>query len=83
MAMQPPNFGHGDHLPVLGQMDWSGFWTIHRQRQMRAKTVIIVDIFRKQTHEMLGVEDHHVIKEFPADTADEAFHIGILPALST
>ena len=54
-------------------------WTLHRQGQMRSPPMIIDEVADKDALEMLRVEDHHMVKTFATNAADEALDIGVLP----
>jgi hypothetical protein len=79
MVMEPADFRHDDHLPSLWELNRSRLWTVHRQRQMRTKPMIISKVAGEEALQMLRMEDHHMIETLPTDTPDEALHIRVLP----
>jgi hypothetical protein len=79
MMMESPNFRYGDHLAAVRKMDRARVRAIPSERQMRAKTVVLLEITGQDAHQMLLVQDHHMIQAFAADTPDEPLHVGILP----
>src|SRR5947209_19243835 len=79
MVMEPSDFRHGDHLPTLWELDRLRLWTVHRQRQMGTKPMIISKVAGQDTREMPFVYHYHMVQAFPADTPNEALDVWILP----
>ncbi len=46
---------------------------------MRARVVIVANVFCKDSPQMPFAEDDHVVKAFSPDGANDSFHVGILP----
>jgi hypothetical protein len=79
MVMEPTDFRHGDHLPTPWELDRSRLWTVHRQRQMGTKPMIISKVAGQEALQMLLVQDDHLIQTRAADAPNEALDIRMLP----
>jgi hypothetical protein len=55
MVMEAPNFWHRNHLTRFRWFHGARLWTIHIERQMRAKLVVISPIIRQELPEVLFV----------------------------
>jgi hypothetical protein len=81
MVVETSNLGHFYHLAVPGSLHRPEFRTIHAKREMGAKPLIIGQVIRQQTPEMLRVEDDEMIEQVTADTANHPLHVGVLPRI--
>ena len=52
---------------------------ILRQRPICSPRMIVIQIRRQKSLEMPFVENDDVVEQFPAQGADPAFHISVLP----
>ncbi len=47
--------------------------------EMRANRIVVIRVGRQDAAQMRGVEYDDMVEAFPADRADHAFHVSILP----
>jgi hypothetical protein len=78
MVMKPTDFRHGDHLPALWWLDRARLWTVHRQRKMGTKPMVIGKVAGQDAREMPLVHNNHLIEDLTTDAPDEALYIRIL-----
>jgi hypothetical protein len=79
MAVRAANLGHRDHLATFVRVDRAWVRTVHYQRQMRAKTVVVGHVLGERPLEMPCIQHDDVIQTFAAETANEPFDVGLLP----
>jgi hypothetical protein len=61
MVMQAADFWHCDDSAVLRRLHWSWLRAVHRQRQMRAPAMIILEVLGQELPQMSLVQDNHVV----------------------
>ncbi len=59
--------------------NWARQWRIFVQRQVRAGTIVIVDIGAKHAAQMCLPDYNQMIQTFSSDRSDQSFDIGVLP----
>ena len=53
--------------------------TLHFQREMRTRSVVIVEVRGQSPLQMTTVQDHEVIQALPSYRSDQALRVGTLP----
>ena len=75
-VMQAADFWESDDLARIGWMNRTRIRAVLLKRQVRSGSVIIVEVGRQDTAQMLFIHDDHVIEAFAPDRSDDA---GALP----
>src|SRR5262245_16263494 len=79
MMMQPTHLWHFPDQSNLRPLDQLRHRTIHVQGSVCAPVMIILEIPGQEPPQMALVQDDHLVEAVAADTANEPFHVGILP----
>jgi hypothetical protein len=77
--MQPSDFWHLLDWTECGRLDGARRGRVHVQGSMRAKPVIILEVPDQEAPQMLVPQHDYLVETFPADTANEALHVRVLP----
>ena len=70
---------HRPHFDAPGALDVPPNGRIFAQRSMRAHRVVILHVTFEDMAQMLLACHHDVVQAFPADRADQALRIPVLP----
>ena len=77
--VQAADFPECDHVTLIDAMHASGRWRVFRQREMRARFVIVRKIAGQDSAQMLLAEYHHVVQAVAPDGANQPLCIRVLP----
>ena len=80
--VQAVNLWEGNNGAGRGRLYEPRLRAILAEREMCAAAVVIVKVRRQHRAQVTLIEDDEVIEAFPADRADDAFDIGVLPRRS-
>ena len=78
-VMKAADQGQFDDVALIGRLDGTRFRTILFQRPVRAMSMIIGQVVRESSMQMVLIEHDHVVQTFPTDGADQALDKRILP----
>jgi len=62
-----------------GRLDWPVIGTVHVERPMNARPVVVGEVIGEKSSEMPFVEDDNEVETLAADGADDASDVGRLP----
>jgi hypothetical protein len=79
MVMQSANVRELEDRTPIRRVHRSRVRAIHVQRQVRAPTMVVVEVGSERPPEMALAEYDDVVEAVAADAADQAFNVGILP----
>ena len=79
MMMQTTHFWYLPHETEFWRVHGPRERSVHVQRSMRPKMVVIRKVAGQEACEMPLMEDDDVVQTLPTDAPDQAFDIGILP----
>ena len=77
--MQPTNLQNGDHLALGWTLDSAWHRRVAFQREMRARSVIVLEVARQNPPQVSLVEHDQVVEALSAYGYNHSFAIGILP----
>jgi hypothetical protein len=75
--MQTADFA--SHQDAACRLDGAFHRSILAEREVRARSLVVRDVGPKHSTKMPLTEDDDVVQTLPADRADDAFDLGILP----
>jgi hypothetical protein len=78
-VVQAANLGNGDDLARSRTLCRAPLWAIFGEREVCPGSMVVVHIGRENAPQVSLVEDDCVIQTFPADRADDALDVRILP----
>ena len=77
--VQAANLWKGDNVARGRRLYGPRLGAILDEREMRAASVVIPKVLGQHAAQVTLIEDDDVIETFPADRADDALDIGVLP----
>src|SRR5262249_43092277 len=80
--MQPADLWDCDDLALRWRFDLSWKWRVPLQGPMRARIVIIVQVFPQDSAQLVFTDDDQMIETLSANRADDAFGVWILEGRS-
>ena len=78
-VVQATDLTHGHNWPDIPSLNRWWFWRVLLQRQMRSRSVVVIEIGSKDSPQRAFIEHDHVVETFAPDRSDHSFHISALP----
>ena len=77
--MQTADMRNGDDLALFRRLSDAKMGSVLLKRSMRSQRMVIGEIVPEQFHEMLLVQNDHMVEQLSPQSANQPFAIGILP----
>ena len=77
--MQTAELGNRNDLALAGGLNFARRWRVAIEGKVRAYIVVVIEIQSQNSLEVKFVQDDHVVQAFPANGADHALRVSILP----